>query len=391
MKWTEERYQRLLELKEQGFTHREIIEIFKHEYDVELTLDTISSKLYNERKRRKNVKRDKQHKQKVTTNKKGITESSTVIAMQEGADKDERYILKAHGFDPERFELLSVTNNFWQQNNTQDGLVNLYQSKIKVKPTAKINFDVYLKEIESVRVKRKRSGLRNLVIPLADMHFPINTTETLEDYIRDVREVIENGYDTIVVELLGDMFHSNAMRKTQTIKGTELETVDMEFAIEEARRFFHKLLIICIQNANNVRIEFAAGNHSDFDYMFLLYLEARYEQLEVNRHNKPRIAYQLGNVGIMLTHGHFGKKSDYPILFATEFKDVWASSTWLEVHQGHKHTMEAQNVQGVIHRQLGVLKANDIYEQDNGYTMNYKSTQAFEYDNDKLRVVYELG
>lgn len=326
----------------------------------------------------------------ITETRNGVM-SDTVIAMQENDDKDDWFVLEAHGLDPTKWEITSMTNNYWQQNNTEQGLVNLYQSKIKVKPITTVEYDIYTREIQSVRVKRNKSGTRNLVIPLADMHFPINTIETLEQYIRDVREVIENGYETIVVEMLGDMFHSNAMRKTQTIRGTELESVDMEFAIEEARRFFDKLLVLCLQNANNVRVEFAAGNHSDFDYMFMLYLEAKYTQVEVNRHNRPRIAYQLGNVGIMLTHGHFGKKADYPMLFATEFKDVWASSSWLEVHQGHKHTMEAQNVQGVIHRQLGVLKANDVYEQDNGYTMNYKSTQAFEYDDDKLRVVYELG
>lgn len=327
---------------------------------------------------------------RITQTESGIT-SDTVIAMQENDDKDEWFVLEAHGLDPTEWEITSMTNNFWQQNNTEQGLVNLYQSKIKVRPIKTLSYDVYTKDVKSVRVKRNKAGERNLVIPLADMHFPINTIETLEHYIRDVREVIENGYETIVVEMLGDMFHSNAMRKTQTIRGTELESVDMEFGIEEARRFFDKVLTLCLQNANEVRVEFAAGNHSDFDYMFLVYLEARYPQVKVNRHNKPRIAYQLGNVGIMLTHGHFGKKADYPMLFATEFKDVWATSTWLEVHQGHKHTMEAQNVQGVIHRQLGVLKDNDVYEQDNGYTMNYKSTQAFEYDDDKLKVVYELG
>ncbi|HBA0840812.1 TPA: hypothetical protein J8Y06_002994 [Enterococcus faecium] len=162
-------------------------------------------------------------------------------------------------------------------------------------------------------------------------------------------------------------------------------------AIELAKTFFITLIDESLRKSSEVRIEFASGNHSDFEYLFLMYLETLYPQVTVNKHNLPRIAYQLDNVGIMLTHGHFGKKGDYPMLFATEFRDVWSKSTWLEIHQGHYHSMEAQNLKGVIHRQLGTIKPNDQYESENGYTMNYKSTQAFEYSADKLKVIYELG
>lgn len=378
----------VIELRRKEVTYDEMIETLGIKYDTVFT-KTQLRKMYS-RHLKKMRKAIESGKVKHTMENNSVT-SSTVIAMQEGDDKDEIYVLRAHGLDPTKWTITSMTNNFWQQNNTEHGLVNLYQSKIKVKPVVSVDYDIYVKNVKPVKIERKKVGERNLVIPLADKHFPISNMKTLKVYIDELVEVIENSYNVIVIELLGDMFHSNAMRKTQTIRGTELETVDMEFAIEEARRFFDVLVTTALKHSNEVRVEFAAGNHSDFDYMFLLYLEARYPQLIVNRHNQPRVAYKLGGVGIMLTHGHYGKKSDYPMLFATEFKEIWASCSWLEVHQGHKHTMEAQNINGVIHRQLGTLKANDIYEVDNGYTMNYKSTQAFEYSDDKLKVVYELG
>ncbi|MEK2500370.1 helix-turn-helix domain-containing protein, partial [Tetragenococcus halophilus] len=288
-----------------------------------------------------------------------------------------------------------LTSNVWEQNSSSDGLVQLYQSKIVVKPkqgfNAKDVAEELLKDVPKVELKQKIHGRRNLVLPLSDLHFPILTIDKAQDYLADATDLIQKGYNIIVIESLGDIFHSNAMKSSQTIRGTQLEDVDMVSAIEYAKQFFSIVIETALQYSNEVRIEFAEGNHSAMEYMFLTYLEARYPQAKVNKHNKARIAYKLGNVGIMLTHGHMGKKKDYPMLFATEFKDVWASSSWLECHQGHYHTMEAQNVNGVIHRQLGTIKPNDSYEEENGFTMNYKSTQVFEYSDDKLKTIYELG
>ncbi|MCO8298655.1 helix-turn-helix domain-containing protein [Tetragenococcus halophilus] len=364
---------------------------FNKEYNVN------SIKSYVNHRKRSDAWDYQKGKSAIKTEVKGNGEQTSEIKLRMTAEqaKDPDYVLKAHGYGSQDWEIVKLTSNVWEQNSSSDGLVQLYQSKIVVKPkqgfNAKDVVEQLLKDVPKMELKQKIHGKRNLVIPLSDLHFPILTLDKAQEYLTDVVELIQKGYNTIVLESLGDIFHSNAMKSSQTIKGTQLEDVDMVSAIEYAKKFFGLIIEVALQYSNEVRIEFAEGNHSAMEYMFLTYLEARYPQAKVNKHNKARIAYKLGNVGIMLTHGHMGKKKDYPMLFATEFKDVWASSSWLECHQGHYHTMEAQNVNGVIHRQLGTIKPNDSYEEENGFTMNYKSTQAFEYSDDKLKTIYELG
>ncbi|KFN92434.1 hypothetical protein TMUPMC115_0946 [Tetragenococcus muriaticus PMC-11-5] len=364
---------------------------FNKEYNVN------SIKSYVNHRKRSNAWDYQKGKPAIKTKVKGNGEQTSEIKLRMTAEqaKDPDYVLKAHGYDSQDWEIVKLTSNVWEQNSSSDGLVQLYQSKIIVKPkqgfNAKDVVEQLLKDVPKVELKQKIHGQRNLVLPLSDLHFPILTIDKAWGYLADAVGIIQKGYGVIVIESLGDIFHSNAMKSSQTIKGTQLEDVDMVQAIEYAKQFFSVLIDNALISSNEVRVEFAEGNHSAMEYMFLTYLEARYPQLRVNKHNKARIAYKLGNVGIMLTHGHMGKKKDYPMLFATEFKDVWASSSWLECHQGHYHTMEAQNVNGVIHRQLGTIKPNDSYEEENGFTMNYKSTQAFEYSDNKLKTIYELG
>lgn len=364
---------------------------FNKEYNVN------SIKSYVNHRKRSDAWDYQKGKPAIKTEVKGNGEQTSEIKLRMTAEqaKDPDYVLQAHGYDSQNWEIVKLTSNVWEQNSSSDGLVQLYQSKIVVKPKQGFNMqdvaEELLKDVPKMELKQKIHGRRNLVLPLSDLHFPILTLDKAQDYLTDVVELIQKGYNTIVLESLGDIFHSNAMKSSQTIKGTQLEDVDMVSAIEYAKKFFGFIIEAALQYSDEVRIEFAEGNHSAMEYMFLTYLEARYPQAKVNKHNKARIAYKLGNVGIMLTHGHMGKKNDYPMLFATEFKDIWASSSWLECHQGHYHTMEAQNVNGVIHRQLGTIKPNDSYEEENGFTMNYKSTQAFEYSEDKLKTIYELG
>lgn len=397
-KWTEQEIDRLKDLINEGYTNKEIAIILSNEYGREFTKTSVKSK----RQRLNKVTPPRTvDGQSINENKRynidgtiSQAEFDVKMAFYQKDSKTPEDILKYKGYDPEEWEISQVTTNEWTTTTADIQKWN-QQLKFVVKPKTNTSIkDLATKLLQSVEpafVKPIIKGKRNLVIPLADLHFPILSERKFETYLSDVLAIINKGYKTIVIEVLGDIFHSNAMKASQTIKGTQLEDVDMVEAIELAKTFFITLIDESLRKSSEVRIEFASGNHSDFEYLFLMYLETLYPQVSVNKHNLPRIAYQLDNVGIMLTHGHFGKKGDYPMLFATEFRDVWSKSSWLEIHQGHYHSMEAQNLKGVIHRQLGTIKPNDQYESENGYTMNYKSTQAFEYSADKLKVIYELG
>ena len=89
-------------------------------------------------------------------------------------------LLKAHGFNPDKFELVSAKNSKWQQGIT-DGTKNLYSSKIVVKPIQKLvdaNEVVdYFKDFkpnytpEKVCIDASRYGDSALILPLYDIHF----------------------------------------------------------------------------------------------------------------------------------------------------------------------------------------------------------------------------
>jgi len=396
--WTEQEIDRLKELINEDYTNKKIAIILSNEYGREFTKISVKSKRQRLNKATppravdgQSINENKRYNIDGTISQ---AEFDVKMAFYQKDSKTPEDILKYKGYDPDEWEISQVTTNEWTTTTADIQKWN-QQLKFVVKPKTNTSIkDLATKLLQSVEpafVKPTIKGKCNLVIPLADLHFPILSELKFEAYLSDVLAIINKGYKTIVIEVLGDIFHSNAMKASQTIKGTQLEDVDMVEAIELAKTFFITLIDESLRKSSEVRIEFASGNHSDFEYLFLMYLETLYPQVTVNKHNLPRIAYQLDNVGIMLTHGHFGKKGDYPMLFATEFRDVWSKSSWLEIHQGHYHSMEAQNLKGVIHRQLGTIKPNDQYESENGYTMNYKSTQAFEYSADKLKVIYELG
>lgn len=314
--------------------------------------------------------------------------------VEERALQTRESLLIAHGFDPKEFELVSGVDNKWQMPNTNQVKIDLYQSKITVKPKGgkleRAEFVAELKkDLEPVKIEVNVTGKNNLVVGLADLHFPILKLEDTQDKLSEIIGIFGKGYNHIVIEQLGDLFHSSQMKSSQTLKGTLLEDVDMVQGIEDAKVFFDVILRAALECADKVSIEHAAGNHSDpFEYMFLIYLETKYPQMVVNYHNEYRTAYLLGNVGILITHGDNAPKK-LPALFATEFKDVWCKATTTEAHFGHRHTFE-KDVDGVIMRQFGTPKPSDGYEIKNGWTMGRKMIQLIEYNDDMAKVIYEV-
>lgn len=304
--------------------------------------------------------------------------------------KDPEFVLRAHGFNPDDWDIVSARNNFWQQNSVENGLIDLYQSKITVKPkidnelTPQDIANLFKKDIVPYKVKQTSHNAHNLVVPLPDMHFGITTLEDVKGHLDKLLSILNKGYKTIVIEQLGDLFHSSQMWSSQTMRGTMLDEVDMVQAIEDAKQFFDILVPACLNNSTSVYIKQMAGNHSgNMEYVFMEYLKAKYPQVVIKNNIKYRDAYLLDNVGIMIAHGDLAPKN-LPMLMANEFGGVWSLSHSKEIHKGHFHKEKTVDEGGVISRQLGTVKPNDKYEISNGWTLSKKELYALEYDSDKL-------
>lgn len=398
IKWTDEHKNRVTELGKQGLSSSKIAQKLFDEFGVNLSRRTVSrylstghtSSRYDKLKKNTSKIKDVKRGTEIVINKDGSTTSSTPIQMTSEQAKDPEFVLRAHGFNPDDWDIVSARNNFWQQNSVENGLIDLYQSKITVKPkvdnelTPQDIAKLFKKDIIPYKVKQTSHNDHNLVVPLPDMHFGITTLEDVKSHLNKLLGILNKGYKTIVIEQLGDLFHSSQMWSSQTMRGTMLDEVDMVQAIEDAKQFFDILVPVCLNNSTSVYIKQMAGNHSgNMEYVFMEYLKAKYPQVVIKNNIKYRDAYLLDNVGIMIAHGDLAPKN-LPMLMANEFGGVWSLSHSKEIHKGHFHKEKTVDEGGVISRQIGTVKPNDKYEISNGWTLSKKELYALEYDSDKL-------
>ncbi len=194
---------------------------------------------FNDEKKSK----DRELKNKIRINEDGSEESTILIKMTEAQTKSKEFVLKAHGFNPSEWSIVNVVNNLWQQHSIQDGTVDLYQSKIIVKPKTGLTLEEQLvfltenvKPVQMTDVKRSLST-GNLVIPLADMHWGIMIFNDYLPILKRLIEIIQQGYNRIVIEQLGDYYHSDQINSSQTVKATQLNEVDMPKAIHDGEKF----------------------------------------------------------------------------------------------------------------------------------------------------------
>ena len=396
-KWTDEHKNRVAELGKQGLSSSKIAQKLFDEFGENFSRRTVSrfiatgqtSSRY--KGKADNKVKDVKRGTEIVINKDGSTTSTTTIEnMNREKAKDVDFVLRAHGFDPEGWDIVSAKSNFWQQNSVEKGLIDLCQSKITVKPkvdnelTPQDIANLFKADIKPYTVNQVARDTHNLVVPLPDLHFGITTMLDVKGHLDRLLELINKGYKTIVIEQLGDLFHSSQMWSSQTLKGTLLDEVNMVQAVEDAKQFFDVLVTAALQNSTTLHIKQMAGNHSaNLEYMFMEYLKAKYPQVVIKNNIKFRDAYLLDNVGIMLAHGDLAPKN-LPMLMANEFGGVWSLSHSREIHKGHFHNEKTVDNGGVISRQLGTVKPNDKYEIMNGWTLSKKELYALEYDSDKL-------
>lgn len=394
---SEEIISQLRELAENSLSSKDIAAILSDRLSVKVN-DRSVRRVANENniklKMSKNNGYNEKNHVEVERHADGSIEKVKSIEMTEEQSKDDDFLLKAHGFDPEKWEIINAKTGFWEQNSNNSGKTKLYSSRITVKPI-KNEFSIdeviekLTQEVKPYHTSRNTfESQNNMVLPLADMHFGITKLYDLEQHINNMLPKLRQEHDIFVIEQLGDLFHSSQMWSTQTMKGTLLDEVDMVEAVDDAKTFFD--IIIKNINANKIIIKQMAGNHSgNMEYMFMEYLKAKYPDVEVDNNVKYRDAYLLGNVGIMMAHGDFARKG-LVSLFPNEFKKIWGLSEQAYIHSGHFHTQKTTDEGGIVWQQFGTIKPNDKYEISNGWTLSKKTLYLLEYSQDALVAEYYI-
>ena len=229
-----------------------------------------------------------------------------------------------------------------------------------------------------------------LEIPLFDMHFGIADLAFYEKALGKILGIITSKrWDFIFVPVGQDLFHNDSIEKGITTKGTIIEKVDMRKAFYDAKVFYFNIIDAALQNANNVRVMYSAGNHDKtVGWMFVQVLKERYGDI-VDDSTDERKAILWRGCFVGITHG--SKKADTVSgmrgYFTMQFPEQFAAAKVREIHAGHLHREDGKDEYGVQVRRLSTGNKDDDWTIDEGYK-SQKRFMLFEYVPNELKSIH---
>lgn len=392
MKWTSEEHNHLLELvQKHGTRWQYIAQLMTEKYGKRFRPEQCRARFRMYPEKEKSIEYKETHE----ILPDGSHRSDKLIRMNSEQAKDVEFLLKAHGFDVNEWELVSARNNIWNVYSKQDGIQTLYSSKITVKPKKEgLNLDRLIEAIKKVKpfnVKINPVEVKNkklLEIPLFDQHFPISDYDYYKPTQERILEKIEGDHWQEILFVIGqDLFHNNDFRGN-TANGTPIERVDMNKAWEDAERFYFPLIEKAHEHANRVIIKYSKGNHDEsLAWAFVKMLKHLYSEAEVDDSFEERKIHTFGKVFIGITHGDKGRR-DLHNIFPVEFPFEWAQAKTREIHTGHFHREDGKDIFGMMVRTLATRNKTDQWHKDNGFIGNHKRFMLFQYNEEELEAIY---
>jgi len=332
----------------------------------------------------------------VTMNSNGGYTSDKLIEMSEAEMKDDRFLLIAHGFDPDRWVLTYAKSNRWHGLRKDDlGRVVMYQSKITVRP--KTIEDISLSDVQEMFSKKKsiaefafkkvshKASDEVLEIDVSDLHFGSDANnhpeKRFEDAIADViNRVGDRKFDKIYVPVLADVFHYDNFQK-QTTRGTPVTTDGLsaydvyDLAIDSFVRVFAKLAEIA-----PVEALYIAGNHDRMSgYHLLKHLEGFFDgnkNLTFDCVHNSRKFRVIGNSLVGWMHGDVPKARATQWL-QVEAREEWGKTKYSEIHSGNFHSQSGKEDGGTVLRYLPALTNIDQWHYDKAYVGSVRSMVSF--------------
>lgn len=342
----------------------------------------------------------------------GSTMFERIIALTESENLTPEKILEAHGMDKDLWEVISCKSNFYQQQKKGGTVLNLYQSKICVKPRTnsvslekiKKNFDEWQSNFKPLEVGVPSKDAKYLYeINIADLHLgkfctEQETGEYLDSKLAEKRffEVIRkecanivkygNQIEKILFVWTNDFFNSDGMSNATT-GGTPQDT-DMKW--QKLYVTGVNMLIKAIDLLSRyapVKTFYIASNHSrQVDYYALCTLYAwfrNYENVEIDTDPSPRYYERYGVNLIGFAHSYYEKKQNLPHLMQIERAKDWGETKYREYHLAHYHSEKVEEKGGIIFRWLPSITGADTWSNDCGYIGAVKRSYSFVYDKTK--------
>lgn len=396
---------KVIEMRQAGNTWNEIAEAIKPEFP-KLTHNQIHEKARNYYRFTKDAKQKSEPHSPTEVLNEPSTRSieyksdgsitfDGIIRLMDGEPITPEIIMRAHNLDSEKFEVVSYKSNFWQTQAKGGIKLNLYQSKITVRPKLKqdITFEDIDRYFDSKDYSKDKLPIECinydpegevLEIDLADPHIGLLAwrKESGVDYdlkivksrfFMCINDIVERckyrKFRKIYFVGLGDVLHVDN-NEQKTTNGTFQQT---DGRLEKITECAEDMLIDGITILGKLApVEFVhlCGNH---DRLTGYMLARSVSNVFRNDHNvtfdispNPIKHKVFGKSLVVLHHGDLPKKNtfDLPINFARE---RISETKFTEVHCGHYHTEESKVVGGVRVRYLPTIAASSYWENQQGY------------------------
>lgn len=184
----------------------------------------------------------------------------------------------------------------------------------------------------------------------------------------------------ILVPLGNDLFNADNIRGTTT--GGTQQDADVRFF-----KTFYQTRVMLVQELLRlsqiapVTVLTVPGNHDRQTAWHLGdSLECRFydnRRISINNHPTLRKYFQWRKVMLMFMHGNTGKREDYPLLMATEEPEMFAATSFREIHTGHFHQVKLQEHHGVRVRISPALCPPDAWHNEQTHVGNLRGAEAF--------------
>lgn len=391
--------EKIIQLKKEGKTWNDLGEIYNCSPD-KVRNYARSKKWYKDIRNinPQNKKKETEVLQSKTNLSDGSISSFIRQQLSEQKTFTEKELLELHGFNSDEFQIKTVTSNEWSMTNGDGEKYYNFQSKIiaekvKAEYVALDKFNEILDKINPLQTINQSSQIRSdyLLIPLYDMHFGLNSYNDYFELLGNIQQLVSKGYKEILIIVGGDYTHSDNM-KSQTVKGTQLETVNFEKMIEDAERFLLDLTHQCSLYSNNIKIVYLPGNHAEsIDYLIVRSIEKLMPNVTVDYKVEEYKHSWLGTHSIFSHHGDKRATSSKLLeVLVSKYAKEWGNSQSRYLITGHRHHETSLSNAGMTHYQVMSPSKSTEYEERSGYISSEKGMQIFEFDEIKRKAVYYL-
>lgn len=182
-----------------------------------------------------------------------------------------------------------------------------------------------------------------------------------------------------VVAQLGDFLHQDSISPVTPTSHHVLDA-DGRFSkvVQVAVRVLRRVVGMALQKHKRVVVLLAEGNHDITSSIWLRTMfAALYEdepRVEVIDSPLPYYAIQHGKTMLCWHHGHLKKNDQLPLLFASQFPQMWGLTVKRYAHTGHRHHVEEKEHSGMTVIQHPTLAARDAYAARGGWIAERQAT-----------------